>query len=29
MEKPIQNWKTIQPQLIELFGERYMKHLNM
>lgn len=28
-KKPIQNWKIIQPQLIELFGERYMKHLNM
>lgn len=28
-KKPIKNWKTIQPQLIELFGERYMKHLNM
>ena len=28
-KNPIQNWKTIQPQLIELFGERYMKQLNM
>lgn len=28
-KKPILNWKTIQPQLIELFGERYTKHLNI
>ena len=28
-KKPIPNWKTIQRQLIELFGERYMKHLDM
>ena len=27
--KPISNWKTIQPQLIELFGERYTKYLNI
>lgn len=27
--KPIQNWKTIQPQLVELFGERYTKHLSL
>lgn len=27
--KPIQNWKTIQPQLIELFGERYTKYLEL
>ena len=25
--KPIQNWKTIQQQLIELFGDRYTKYL--
>ena len=25
--KPIPNWKIIQPQLIELFGDRYTKHL--
>ncbi len=25
--KPIQNWKTIQLQLIALFGHRYMKYL--
>ncbi len=25
--RPIQNWKTIQPQLVELFGERYTKYL--
>ncbi len=24
-KKPIPNWKTIQPQLIQLFGDRYMK----
>lgn len=28
-KKPIQNWKIIQPQLIELFGERYTKHLDL
>lgn len=28
-KKPILNWKTIQPQLIELFGERYTKHLEI
>ena len=28
-KKPIANWKTIQPQLIELFGERYTKYLNI
>ena len=28
-KKPIPNWKTIQPQLIELFGERYIKHLEI
>ena len=28
-KKPIPNWKTIQPQLIELFGDRYMKHLKI
>ena len=27
--KPIPNWKTIQPQLIELFGGRYTKHLEI
>ena len=27
--KPIQNWKTIQPQLVELFGERYTKYLEL
>ena len=26
-KKPIQNWKTIQAQLLEIFGERYTKHL--
>lgn len=26
--KPIQNWKIIQPQLVELFGKRYTKYLN-
>ena len=26
-KKPIQNWHTIQPQLVELFGERYTKYL--
>jgi transposase-like protein len=28
-KKPIQNWKIIQPQLIELFGDRYTKHLKL
>ena len=28
-KKPILNWKTIQPQLIELFGERYTKYLDI
>ena len=27
--KPIPNWKTIKPQLIELFGDRYTKHLSI
>ena len=27
--KPIPNWKIIQPQLIELFGERYTKHIKI
>lgn len=27
--KPIQNWKIIQPQLVELFGERYTKYINI
>jgi transposase-like protein len=27
--KPIPNWKSIQPQLIELFGERYIKYLEV
>ena len=27
--KPIQNWKTIQAQLTELFGDRYTKYLNL
>lgn len=27
--KPIQNWKTIQAQLIELFGDRYTKYLKV
>ena len=27
--KPIQNWKTIQPQLIEVFGERYTQYLTL
>lgn len=27
--KPINNWKTIQQQLIELFGDRYTKHLDI
>lgn len=28
-KKPIQNWKNIQQQLIELFGDRYTKHLEL
>ena len=28
-KKPIQNWTTIQSQLLEIFGERYMKYLNI
>lgn len=28
-KKPIKNWTTIQSQLIEIFGERYMKYLNI
>ena len=28
-KKPIQNWKTIQVQLIEIFGERYTKYLKV
>ena len=28
-KKPIPNWKKIQPQLIELFGERYTKYLKI
>ena len=28
-KKPIQNWKTIQPQITELFGERYTKYLEI
>ena len=28
-KKPIQNWKIIQQQLIELFGDRYTKYLNL
>ena len=27
--KPIPHWKTIQQQLVELFGERYTKHINI
>ena len=27
--RPIQNWKTIQLQLIEIFGERYTKYLDI
>ena len=26
-KRPIQNWRTIQQQLIELFGDRYTKYL--
>lgn len=28
-KKPIQNWKTIQSQIIDLFGERYTKYLEI
>ena len=28
-KKPIQNWRTIQLQLVELFGERYTKYLEI
>lgn len=28
-KKPIQNWKVIQQQLIQLFGDRYSKHLKL
>ena len=28
-KKPINNWKTIQQQLIELFNDRYTKYLNL
>lgn len=28
-KKPINNWKTIQQQLIELFGDRYTKYLKL
>lgn len=28
-KKPIPNWKIIQPQLVELFGDRYTKYLNI
>lgn len=28
-KKPIPNWKTIQAQLIELFGDRFTKYLNV
>ena len=27
--RPIQNWKTIQAQLIEIFGDRYTKYLTV
>ena len=27
--KPIQNWKTIQAQLVQLFGDRYTKYLKI
>ncbi len=27
--KPIKNWKVIQQQLIEIFGERYLKYIKM
>lgn len=28
-KKPIQNWKIIQSQIIELFGKRYKKYLEL
>ena len=28
-KKPIQNWNSIQKQLIILFGERYIKHIEI
>ena len=28
-KRPIQNWRTIQQQLIELFGDRYTKYLDL
>ena len=28
-KKTIQNWKKIQQQLMEIFGERYTKYLNL
>ena len=28
-KKPIQGWKTIQSQIIDLFGERYTKYLEI
>jgi transposase-like protein len=28
-KNPIQNWKTIQQQLVELFGDRYTQYLNL
>ena len=28
-KKPIQNWKIIQPQLIEIFGKRYTKYIEI
>ena len=28
-KKPIQNWKIIQAQLMDLFGDRYTKYLNL
>ena len=28
-KKPIQNWNKIQIQLVELFGERYSKYLEL
>ena len=28
-DKPIKNFKSIQFQLVELFGDRYEKHINL
>ena len=28
-KKPIQNWKTIQPQLVEIFGKRYTQYIEV